>query len=335
MKNLFKSIVAFLVFLPGYVYFIFTKKTLKYSYYSFRILFVATNGKLNNFFSALISKSNPYKINKEKSHSRLIKENISKIVSSINSNGYYEFEDKLDEQEVIKLFELAKNTPTRYTDLANQKVSLSKGKVLFNADNIISPRYQMDSVDLVQNELIQKIILDSSFREIAGKYLKSEPILDIVTMWWSLPFGNKGTSQAAQMYHFDMDRIKFLKFFIYLTDVHTDNGPHCYIKSSHKSIPSNIRNNSDRRIDDDELRRVYNPSDFKEFTGDEGTILAVDTRGFHKGKPLISDKRLLFQIQFSNSLFGAPYEKMPINNPSHEVSGILKNNSKNYKLLLS
>ena len=42
--------------------------------------------------------------------------------------------------------------------------------------------------------------------------------------------GNK-----AQLYHFDLDRPKWLKFFIYLNDVENlDHGPHSYIKNTHK-----------------------------------------------------------------------------------------------------
>ena len=46
--------------------------------------------------------------------------------------------------------------------------------------------------------------------------------------------------------------------------------------------------------------------------GKKGTILAVDTRGFHKGKDLTDSNRLLLQIEFSNSMFGQSYPKIDI-----------------------
>ena len=36
-----------------------------------------------------------------------------------------------------------------------------------------------------------------------------------------------------QLYHFDLDEIKMVKI-LYLSDVEINDGPHCYIKGSHK-----------------------------------------------------------------------------------------------------
>ena len=39
----------------------------------------------------------------------------------------------------------------------------------------------------------------------------------------------------AQLYHFDLDRPKWLKFFIYLNDVENiSHGPHLFIEKTHK-----------------------------------------------------------------------------------------------------
>ena len=40
---------------------------------------------------------------------------------------------------------------------------------------------------------------------------------------------DKVDEHAAQMFHFDMDRPKWLKFFIYINDVNEKNGPHFFI----------------------------------------------------------------------------------------------------------
>ena len=134
-------------------------------------------------------------------------------------------------------------------------------------------------------------------------------------MWWSAPFKSneeKVRSKAAQLYHFDMDRIKFIKFFFYLSDVNTHNGPHCYIKSSHKNIPISLRR--DGRFSDKEIFSEYPENYLVEITGQKGSILAVDTRGFHKGKPVEQGERLLLLIEFTNSLFGKTYNKIDLRN---------------------
>lgn len=81
------------------------------------------------------------------------------------------------------------------------------------------------------------MITDMNFFAIAQEYLACKPIHDLVLMWWSAPHSNKASSEAAQLYHFDMDHLKFLKFFIYLTDVDEHNGPHCYVRKSHIHKP--------------------------------------------------------------------------------------------------
>jgi hypothetical protein len=40
-----------------------------------------------------------------------------------------------------------------------------------------------------------------------------------------------------------------------------------------------------------------------ELAGPKGTVLAVDTMGFHKGKPPISGYRLLAQLEYASPLF--------------------------------
>ena len=50
----------------------------------------------------------------------------------------------------------------------------------------------------------------------------------------------KADSEAAQMFHFDLDRIKWLKFFIYLTDVKINSGPHVYVSGTHKPFSKTI-----------------------------------------------------------------------------------------------
>ena len=89
----------------------------------------------------------------------------------------------------------------------------------------------------------------------------------------------------AQLYHFDMDRPQFLKLFFYLTDVTPDTGPHCYVRASHRERPAALWR--DGRHADDEVLALYGRASEVEITAPRGTLIAVDTSGFRKGKPLI------------------------------------------------
>ncbi|MNY56305.1 hypothetical protein D3C86_1923710 [compost metagenome] len=41
----------------------------------------------------------------------------------------------------------------------------------------------------------------------------------------------------------------------------------------------------------------------------------ADTRGFHKGVALRAGHRLIYQMEFATSLFGAPYHLPPLDVP--------------------
>ena len=332
MKTVIKTLVYPFIFGFGFIYFLVEKKTLPSAYAGFRHLFVITNGRSNDFHSALIRIVK--KAKKADKSSGILGEinqiGLNSMIRSIEQDGFHAFDVSLDDKLLEELVSFATTTKARYIDLSKTGVNYAAEKILFDAKNPVSPRYQFDANDVIKNDAVQSIVFDDNLRMIASAYLGCPPILDLATMWWSAPFDNKGADQSAQMYHFDMDRFKFLKFFFYLTDVDTNNGPHCYVRNSHKRIPSGVR--KDRRISDEELPKYYKEEDIKEFIGKKGSILAVDTRGLHKGKPLVERSRLLFQIQFSNSLFGAPFTKMRIDQPSTEVLEKQKNQPRTYQL---
>ena len=125
-------------------------------------------------------------------------------------------------------------------------------------------------------------------------------------MWWQTDLLSNPDSEAAQFYHYDMDGIKWLKVFIYLTDVTAKTGPHTFIRSSHiaGNIPEEILKLGYTRLTDEMISRLYSSDYVKEFVGEKGTVIIEDTRGLHKAKHVQSGDRLILQLQYSSSLFG-------------------------------
>lgn len=331
-----KQVIKTFLFVPlipfGLVFFLITGRTTSWAYMAFRHIFVLTNGRFNDFLAKFIGVFHPFsKINAKSLMADYSSSDLDQIVSEIRKNGYYEFNFSLGEEDLKDLMHFGENTSVRVLDINRKHVGFLPEKKVIDFSNVISPRYQFEADDVLGNKTVQKIIFDSFFLNLAGKYLNCSPILDIITMWWSFPFKGRGTSQAAQMYHFDMDRIKFLKFFFYITDVHEANGPHCYVRGSHRHIPSGIR--KDQRISDEDILNHFQKDHLMEFCGKKGTILAVDTRGLHKGKPLTEGKRLLFQIQFSNALFGAPYKGVNTLVGNHAYRELIRDNRRTFQLL--
>jgi len=137
------------------------------------------------------------------------------------------------------------------------------------------------------------------------------PLLDMVAMWWHTAFGDQPSAEAAQLYHFDMDRIRWVKVFIHLTDVTADTGPHCFVSGSHRTgaIPRDLLERGYARLSDEDVRARFGKERLIEHLGPRGTILVEDTRGLHKGKVVTHGDRLLLQLEFTSSLFGANYTR--------------------------
>jgi len=318
MKFVIKIIVYPFAFLFGILKFLVTNKTSKISYIAFRFLFVLTNGRINDFISNIISFIIPkYKIsNANGVLGNLSEKDINTIVSDIELNGYHLFEKKLEQDYINDVYDFASKTKVSYLDFNQKNINYSTDKVIFDENSNLSPRFEFSNQELFCNNTVKKLIFDRSLFAVANSYLKTKPILDLAVMWWSIPFDSKAENKAAQMFHFDMDRFKFIKFFFYINDVGTENGPHCYVRSSHKRLPREIL--EDKRIRDTEINKFYDQKDILELVGGKGSIIAVDTRGLHKGKPLRKGKRLLFQLEFTNSLFGAPYSVIDSNDLGDE-----------------
>ncbi len=306
---------TYLIYYPlfwlGYWVFKMTKKTYWYPYVSFRRLFVLTKGKSNDVVSHRISRLYPpYSISDESIGilGRLSKDKIQSVAMDIAKNGYFIFDSKLDADKVEELTKLALSTEAELMPPSKDGLKRS----LYRRENVQSPRYQFNEHTVLKHPTVQKLTVDPTLFAVAQAYLGCKPIQDLTAMWWSAAFSKEASSEAAQLYHFDMDRIKFIKFFIYLTDVNLQNGPHCYVRGSHKRLPENLW--KDGRIQDKEIFENFSKDDILEITGVKGTILAVDTRGLHKGKVLESGERLLIQFEFTNSLFGVTYENIDLKN---------------------
>lgn len=299
-------------FIAGYLVYLFKNSTPGFAHASMINLFCASSGKSNDFINKIISFfSKKYNIENATGLLGNLSDNINleSIISIINKDGYYIFENRLSDEvcDLLLKFSLEEESVIRRMDGQQSEENLLG---YYKRGEPQTVRYEFFSEKVINQEQVQTLLSDSSFVKVAQSYFDAIPILDIVHMWWHTDFSNKPDEEAAQYFHFDMDRPKWIKFFIYLTDVKSDNGPHSFVKGSHKSngIPDSILKKGYSRISDDEIRESYSNDEIIEFIGKKGTIIAEDTRGLHKGKHVEKGDRLILQIQFSNSLFGANYK---------------------------
>lgn len=311
-RSAYLNLRSAVVFPYGYVYFKLTGKTPQLAYQSMIWLFCATQGRFNDWVSGLISKKNPpvSLVNRDgvlgdMSEVRL----LSNVVSELQHKGFVVFPSALPVDVVQRLRSFTESTPALIRRMDGQNTSLYVGKEIYTGGEPAAVRYDYDPNDLLNHEDVQALLADGSLLSVVQKYLDCKPIADVLSMWWHTNFSDSPDATAAQYFHFDMDRLKWVKIFIYLTDVGPDNGPHAFVEGSHATgaIPSDLLKKGYVRITDEEIAERFSAEKIHSFTAPMGSIIIEDTRGFHKGVHVVGDGRLILQLQFSNSLFGTNY----------------------------
>ena len=68
---------------------------------------------------------------------------------------------------------------------------------------------------------------------LASAYVGCKPTISAVGVRWSFPGAT--APEMTQAFHRDPDDWRFLKLFVYLTDVDDGTGPHVYVSGSHKT----------------------------------------------------------------------------------------------------
>jgi hypothetical protein len=247
---------------------------------------------------------------------------IKNIAKEIRSKGYYVFAKTLDAKVCERLMKFSLSEPSEPRPRNDDMPS----PCVYDPANPLGVTYHFSEEQLVANEDIQRLMCDPTFLAVAQAYLKTLPVFDLAAMWWTTGFQKEADSASAQLYHFDMDHNKWIKIFIYLTDVTPENGPHCYIEGTHKPLskPGSLLDRGYARIPDMDLREHYSPDRFKEVCGPVGTIIAGDTSAFHKGKPVVHGHRLVLEFEYGDSLFGANHTKLTVHRPTEELLGAIQ-----------
>ncbi|MCD6067573.1 MAG: hypothetical protein K0S33_2399 [Bacteroidetes bacterium] len=319
-------------FNKGYSEFLSTGKTSNEAYLAFLNLYCNTNGKFQEAEHKKAIQNNPPK-RTEDTLSGVIGSYTSGDFHSINNtlgkDGYIDLHRKVSPELVKKLTNFALRTETTTAPKYDKKM-------VYDPAHPVSEIYRFDMQDLVNNPDIQALIMDPVLINIARQYLGCEPIFDFPAMWWSTSFLKEASSEAAQLYHFDLDRFKWLKIFIYLTDVNEDNGPHRLIRGSHlpDAKPTELLKRGYARIPDEDIAQYHKKEDFIVIHGEAGAVFAEDTKCWHKGTPLRSGHRLVLEFEYTSSMFGSNYPTFEIKNASEEFKQFCKNNpvyAKNFR----
>jgi hypothetical protein len=300
--------IDILLLTAGILFFKIKGFTPKISFNSMLRLFYISGGISNDFISFFTKR----KISQYKKHI------YSNLVDKINEDGVFIVDNFLSETELSKIKKIIENYKfkLRKTDKQFNDQSFKEEYHYFDPNNPKAVLYEVDSNYLINQNIIQKIITKNNIYEICRDYFKAEPVFDNVSLSISSNFNKKentGDAEAAQLFHFDLERPKWLKFLIYINDINLNNGPHCYVKKTHlnNGIPFALRSRGYVRLKDYELEKFNLEKSV--LTAKAGTAIIEDTRGLHKGEKLVYGYRILLNIQMNNSLFGAPIRNFVFN----------------------
>ena len=314
-KNFFSIYTNVLLTFVGYFIFKFTNKTPNFFYQAYVKSYCLTNAKIKDRLAKLCSKKIKILNFRE---SKLLNKNLNydKVINNLKNDGYHIFEDKISENITNKLIDFSKNVKCDVFNDEGEYLSTYYD----SKKDIVSSKYEIPTIDLLKNNIIRDIALDDGFKKIATSYFKTNPIISDISLWWSpvrnikKNFNLETKNQSAQMFHFDLDRISWLKLFIYLSDTDENSGPHEFVKGSHNSgaKPPELLKMGYNRLSDEQINDYYSKNNIKKILGKKGTMFIGDTSCYHRGHPPIIKDRLLLVIEFSNSMFGASHKKINI-----------------------
>jgi hypothetical protein len=135
---------------------------------------------------------------------------------------------------------------------------------------------------------------------IAAEYFGAKPKIIDVRLWWSFPSkapSRTDLSLAAQnSFHFDLSDWQQLKFFFYLLDVNEQNGPHIYVRGSHKHRPHLFTLFLAKP--DNEIAATYGTDAIQLVDGPAGTGFVEDSFGYHTGTLVKEGRRLMLELSF-------------------------------------
>ena len=141
------------------------------------------------------------------------------------------------------------------------------------------------------------VFLHERLLAVVNGYLGVFSKLNAVDVWSTVPLVHDHDDSGSQRWHRDPDDRRLVKVFLYLNEVGPGSGALEYVAHSRpddrygRLWPQEFPIGS--RPPRDELERLIDPRDRIECSGPAGTLLFVDTCGFHRGGRATTGRRVL------------------------------------------
>ncbi|MEX0267623.1 hypothetical protein AB3R30_00635 [Leptolyngbyaceae cyanobacterium UHCC 1019] len=229
---------------------------------------------------------------------------IDAVVTAIHENGYYSgIELSADRvQEILDYAQtalgLGDREPTLRFCLADKPAVEAK----------LGKQFMVCSYPTQDCAAVNQVIHDPKLLAIAAKFLGASPICIGSELLWSFPAPStlKEQTNQAQVFHYDLDDYRSIKFFFYINAVDASGGPHVCIAGTHryKTLLHQLLGQRCAAIPDQQLIAQYGSENVITFCGEAGFGFAEDPCCFHKASPPDENVRLLLQVQYAINHYG-------------------------------
>jgi len=207
-------------------------------------------------------------------------------IGRLRRDGYAPLGRMLDNGQIAQILDYLRDKPL-----------LARGKSLppFSIDRAV-PGVRMAEyalADVIGCPHLLEFANHPGLLRLAADYIGCKPTISAIGLRWSFP--DAGTGTGLQAFHRDADDWRFIKVFVYLTDVDEECGPHVYVRGTHLEVCGmRLKDYSD-----EEILKTYGKERIVSVTGPAGTAFTVNTHGIHKGMLPSGRPRLLLQVQYS------------------------------------
>jgi Phytanoyl-CoA dioxygenase (PhyH) len=189
---------------------------------------------------------------------------------------------------------------------------------------LLGHRFLLNPDDIFVRFTLQPEILD-----VVNSYFGMLTRLRYYDIWHTFP--TQAPPRQSQLWHRDPEDRYILKMFVYLTDVDEGAGPLSYAPGTHAqgavktAVESQLVREGHlmvRRSDDAQVDAVVPKEHWITAIGPRGTVVLVDTRGYHKGGLARERERILFTCMFNSQAGDDPEvfeRKLPFPNYSDKA----------------
>jgi Phytanoyl-CoA dioxygenase (PhyH) len=236
---------------------------------------------------------------------------IDLAVNTLRNNGYCDglFLPPDVVQEIVNFahaHDFFDNENTKkfftYNELKNPQIRQEQ--------QVLIGRYENTARDCPAITALQR---DPTLIAIASQYFGQTPGHSDHRLWWSFAHNTEDQHarvRSGQAFHYDLDDYQTVSFFFYLTDVNTHTGPLMLIRGSHRKKKLQYLLSIFKARPMNDLLQFYGADNFIELCGPAGFGFAVDLFGYHRGKPPVTNDRLIVQIRFALRNYNQKGEKI-------------------------